>query len=251
MTCRNVKGCAAVLICALIASPAAFSQAVTYDFTGAATFGGFGFGPGLIPVGTPVSGTYTFDYSDHLEGAIGSAEWSVSSEAPLFYSGPAPNPLVFSSTSQVGGSELGDFEYTTLVPALVSSPPSSTVVPQIVLSAVQGATNGSESSFTASESWAIAPDYVGGSSLSIFNPHGAYSPNGLPILAGATSAVGEFGGLFAGEAAQVNFKITSLTPASVTAAPEMDSSTAYAAITLLIGSLLVVRSTKTRRGLRI
>jgi len=102
---------------------------------------------------------------------------------------------------------------------------------------------GSGSTFAAGETWEAAPDVNGGSALIISNPHGAYSSNGLPILAGATSATGEVGEFLADTYTSIDFKITSLT--AVATAPEIDGSSAVAGITLLIGGLTVLRGRRT------
>jgi hypothetical protein len=206
---------------ALTVSPAAFSSSVTYNYTGFITY--FYNAGASTAIGSQVSGTYTFDFANgnpaQSSGIIGSANWTVAAGG----SPPTPTLLVFSSTAQVGG-----FSYNTPVPPTGGFDPYSQ-------SSVQGSANsgGRGSTFTASEAWGYTPDTEGGSSLSISNPHGAYSANGLPILAGATAtATGEVSELVAGSGSEINFNITSLTRA-----PEIDSASAASGVTLLLSGL--------------
>ena len=85
---------------------------------------------------------------------------------------------------------------------------------------VQGSANSGGaggSTFTAIECYEFSPSTNGCSSLSITNPHGAYSVTGQPILAGATSATGGITRT-AGPVddpdshTDIQFNITSLTP---------------------------------------
>jgi hypothetical protein len=209
MNVKRINACAAVLVCALIVSPAAFSSSVTYDYTGVIT-SVYDTQNYSIAVGSPVSGTYVFDFANgnpaQSSGTIGSANWTVVSQGGAAYSLPTPTSLVFASTAQVS-----NFGYST-------PPPQTGVLSSsYVQSSVQGSANsgGPGSTFTASEGFAYSADAYGGSSFSISNPGGAYSVNGLPILAGATSATGAVTAAAGGLVTQIEFNITSLTPAPV------------------------------------
>jgi hypothetical protein len=236
---KSANICAVGLVCALVVSPVAFSGSATYDYSGVVTSVDDSIPGNSIAIGSKVTGTYTFDFANAnpalSSGVVGSANWIVASQGD---SVPTPTLLVFTSTAQASG-----FNYATPPPVNTGFPGSGGQ------SSVQGSANsgpGSGSSFTAGEAWEAVPDINGGSSLTISNPHGAYSFNGLPILAGATSATGQVSEFLADTYTSIDFKITSLTPAVSTSAPEIDGSSAVVGITLLIGGLTVLRGR--RRG---
>jgi hypothetical protein len=195
---------ALMAVCALIASPA-FSSTFTYDYTGVITYADSQVYS--IAIGSQVSGTYTF---------VNPAQ---------------PSSLVFASTAQVDG-----FYYNTPSLANLSSDPYG-----YAHSSVQGSAN--SGTFTASEQWVTAPDTVGSSSLTISNPHGGYPLSGVPILALATSATGEVNAFIASEPTQIDFKITSFTPA-----PEIDPASAATGLTLLMSVLAMALGARRSRA---
>lgn len=90
---------------ALVAgSTVASATSVTYDFTGFVQANFFS-GPPPFAVGTPVSGSFTFDYDAAIPGqgtgTVGSQTdlWSVSSNG-------VPAALVFSATVTFGGTTI-------------------------------------------------------------------------------------------------------------------------------------------------
>jgi hypothetical protein len=208
-------------LCALIVSPAAFSSPVTYDYTGVITY--FFNAGNTIAIGSQVSGTYTFDLANgnpaQSSGTIGSGNWAVVSAGGPFYSAAVPSLLPFASTAHVDG-----FVYATPLPPL-----SSSIYADSEVLGVHNDT-GRGSTFTAGESYEVSPDNAGTSSLGIDNPHGAYSANGLPILAGATSAMEEVTELLG--RSEIVFNITSLK-----IAPEIDPASAAGGLTLLFSGL--------------
>jgi hypothetical protein len=219
---------ALVAVCTLIVCPAAFSSPVTYDYTGviiAALSVDFS-----IPVGSQVTGTYTFDYANgnpaQSSGTIGSANWIVASKGGPGTGFPVPTSLVYSFTAQVGS-----FSYSNHVP------PETELSAQTV---VQGYANsgGPGSTFVTQEG-----NLNGDSSLFISNPHGAYSSNGLPILAGAAKddASGTIQ-VFSGT--NLVFDLTSLTLVS---APEIDSASAAGGLTLLLSGLAMAMGARRSR----
>jgi hypothetical protein len=186
------------LIAALMAAPMAANAQFTYDYTGVITSSN----DDQDPIGSQVSGTFTFDYANDdpalSSGTIGSANWIVVSSG-------------CSSVFATKAGVVGGFFYST---------PVSGHHPCGVHALVQGSANSGAaggSIFTASEAYNYSPGSNGSSSLSISNPHGAYSITGLPILAGATSATGEITQAkilspFGYYIDKFDFNITSLTP---------------------------------------
>jgi len=232
---RNSANMCAIGLCvALVGSSVAFAGSVTYDYSGVVTSVDDSVPGYSIAIGSKITGTYTFDFananSSLSSGVVGSSNWIAASQ------GDSPATLlVFTSTANASG-----FEYATPPPPNTGFPGSGGQ------SAVMGSANGgpgSGSTFAAGETWEAVPDVNGGSALTISNPHGAYSSNGLPILAGATSATGEVGEFLADTYTSIDFKITSLT--AVATAPEMDGSSAIAGITMLLGGLTVLRGRRT------
>ena len=191
------------LTAVLMAAPMAANAQFTYDYTGVVTLFSTTIEPPPFAIGMQVSGTFTFDYANgnpaQSSGTIGSANWIVASSGA---GGSLPNSVVFATTAQV--VELKRDVYGTPIVQLPSAAAANR----------QGSSSSGAggSTFTASEAWAFSPDTNGFSTLSISNPHGAYSAAGLPILAGATSATGEVASLNGGTGIQPDFNITSLTP---------------------------------------
>jgi hypothetical protein len=214
---------------ALSLSGEAFSSSVTYDFSGIVTsydaFGGVS-----VPIGSSISGTYTFNLP---VGTHGSASFSVGAQGGPSYGTPLPTSSVFVTSAQVGSL----FAYTSATP----SPSDS----GNMFAGFQSSVSGAGTGFRAGEQWRAAPDTTGGSSLSITNPHGAYSAAGLPIFAGATSATGGISEFIASQPTELGYTITSMKQA--TAAPEIDRSSAISVLTLVAGGLAVMRARPRRR----
>jgi hypothetical protein len=183
---------------ALLAPIAANASAVTYGFAGTVS----GTGTGIyssISDGSPISGTITIDFSNanpiQSSGSPGSLpSFNSESYGGVFYSLPSPTNFVFSSTATVGG-----FSYSTAAPGQYSSD-----------SSVAGSFNGTAWSGTEYQ-YVDATTFS--SSLFAIRAGGSfvYSADGLPTIAGAFSATGNFLTSSGG----VNFNITSLTPSPV------------------------------------
>jgi hypothetical protein len=222
---KRVFAGAAFFVFALSLSGGAFSSSVTYDFSGVVTSYD-NYGSGLtVPLGSIVSGTYIFNLAGgNSSGTVGSASWSVGTQGGPSYGTPLPTSSVFVTSLQAG-----NFSYTSTTPS-----PSNSGDPW---AGYQSSVTGAGTSFNASEQWQAAPDILGGSSLSITNPHGAYSSTGLPIFAGSTSATGDVSEFIASQPTQLDYTITSMKLA--TAAPEIDRSSAVSVLTLVLGGLAV------------
>ena len=90
------------------------AQTITYNFTGTVVSATGGYS--AIAAGTPISGTYTFDFSYSNPSQSGgtprsTTQWSVGSYGGLAFHTPTVNGFAFSSTAQVGG-----FSYATAAP---------------------------------------------------------------------------------------------------------------------------------------
>jgi hypothetical protein len=231
------------LTAALLASPMAANAQDVYDYTGAITHDSSCSECSPIPIGSQVTGTFTFDYANgnpaQSSGAIGSAGWTVTSYGGGYSSKPSPLPtsLVFAMTAQVDG-----FSFASQIP---SGPamfyPSGG-------SSVQGYANsgGRGSTFIAYENWTDSPSYSGGSSINISNPRGAYSVTGLPILAGATLATGTAENFVGADSSrEIDFNITSL---NLTSAPEIDPASAAGGLTLLLSGLAIAMGARRSRS---
>lgn len=179
------------------------AQTVTYDFTG--TVGGptlLG-GTGIyasIPDGTPVVGTYTFDYgaaiASQSRGVVGSpAGWilesAVGSDRPVFGESAPSGQFIFTSTAHVGG-----FSFST--------GPTNTIIMESLVSADF---NPQFQVFTANEN-----GLGSGSQMQLLYPM-AYGSNGLPT-AFVGPGIGNFGTFDSlGNFSYLGYTITSLTPA--------------------------------------
>ena len=193
----------AIAIFFLTSCTATLAQTVTYDFTG--TVGGptlLG-GTGIyasIPDGTPVVGTYTFDYGAAIAsqslGVVGSpAGWILESavgiDRPVFGESAPSGQFIFTSTAHVGG-----FSFST--------GPTNTIVMDSLVSADF---NPQFQVFTASES-----GLGSGSQMELLYPM-AYGSNGLPgtFVGPGIGNFGTFDSL--GHFSYLGYTITSLTPA--------------------------------------
>jgi len=201
-----------LLTAILLAAPmAAGAQPVVYDYTGVVTsyFAGTSQGLAPVPVGTQVSGTFTFDYSQGVPeggGAPGSPQWNLwdgNPGTPLFATTFRAGRDVYSTDNSLAG-----------------------------MSNASGSSVGLHS-FSGQEEWYKGQE-VGGSEFVIVNSHGAYNAEGLPIFAGAQSATGRVSLSLSSSAdtSFIDFNVTSLT-----LAPEIDPAFAAGALTLLLSGL--------------
>jgi hypothetical protein len=185
---------ASLLVCAVLASPAAFAASVTYDFTGTTTFASGDYSS--IAFGTTITGTYTINVANGVPSqsslpVLLTSDWSSNEHSGTFFGIPSNSAYVFSSTANVGA-----FSYqTSAVPGAYSSQ-----------SYVEGYNSGT--SYQGFEEQAPNSSY-GASYFNLYNSSGnVYSKDGLPVFSGATTGAGYFvtgGGSF------VNYNITSLT----------------------------------------
>jgi hypothetical protein len=192
------------LAAAMIAVPlTANAQAVTYEFTGAVT-SVFGSDYESVPIGTPVSGTYTFDPAAAdptiSRGSIGSYSsiWFVQNEGGPAVNKPFPSTLVFSQTVIGPG-----ISYET--PAIGGTASSSGFGGQN-----QTDSNLPPDSFSAEEHHDFAPYQYSDSYLNLGGSTAPYAANGLPVLSLANDyASGEF---VIDDTDGLTYNITSLTP---------------------------------------
>jgi hypothetical protein len=198
---------ASLLVCAVLASPAAFAASVTYDFTGTTTSASGDYAS--IADGTTITGTYTINVANGVPSqsvlpvSLTSA-WSIHEYSGTAYSIPSNSAYVFSSTANVGA-----FSYQT------SAIPGAYASGSIVLGANAGSVYiGQETQFTTS----TLTSY-GISDVDLTNTSGnPYTIDGLPVFSGATAGSGYFttgGGSINGE---VMYNITSLTAVPLPAA---------------------------------
>jgi hypothetical protein len=203
----------------LFAGPlAANAASITYDFTGTTVYAGTGV-YSSVAAGQQITGSLTFDLAEAIptdaSGTVGSTttSWVVGQEGGTLESPASPlipsGAPIFAYTASVGESAL-------------STPPPGAYYSN---SEVGGASNGQN--FYADNTQLAAAGQGPEVDLNITNPTGAYNPNGLPLLAGATSATGIIqsdswnGGLqnvTETTLGDVEFNITSLTPVPLPAA---------------------------------
>jgi hypothetical protein len=238
-----------LLAVGLISGPiVATAQPITVDFTGSIiTTAGNGTPSGFYAgLSGGVSGTYTFNYSNanpsYSSGIVGSASlWrSVSYGAAVFTttvvgtsstdSGlsfrdgeQAPNPVA--TISDVNANSAG-FPSTQIGSGLGSG-----------LNLVFGAGNtveGSDPSVTTTDSYL----FVASSNL----PFTAWDSKGIPNATGTLA----WGAIYLSTAdSEMLFRINGFTVAPVTRVPEIDPASVASGLTLLLGSLVVLRG---RRG---
>jgi hypothetical protein len=188
---------ASLLVCAVLASPAAFAASVTYDFTGTVT--GASGTYGSIADGTTVTGTYTINVangvpSQSLLPVSLTSTWYSQEYSGTGYSIPSNSAYVFSSTAHVGA-----FSYqTSAVPGAYQS-----------ITNVQGAPGPGPGFYLGLEYQ--SPDNISAteSYFQLNNSSGnPYSIAGLPVFSGATTGNGIFYDSGQGE---VEYNISSLT----------------------------------------
>jgi hypothetical protein len=223
---------ASLLVCAVLASPAAFAASVTYDFTGVIT-GSVG-AYSSVASGTLITGTLTFDYANgSISGTVGDqlGIWVSSVQGGSSYGTAPPSALVFSSTAQFGA-----FTYSSSAPGAYSSTSSAVgqgsfgSPPSLVFSEQQRASSSSQTTFSAI-------DFVG-DSFSSFVP---YTSDGLPLLPSSSQGytAAQLGNFLGSTANDVNFSITSLTPVSLTPVPL--PATVWLLLSALVGVGVMVR----------
>jgi hypothetical protein len=192
----------ALIVVGVVAPVMAHASSVTYDFTGTVYSGN-----GNL-VGTTVTGTYTFDYSnaisDQSSGTIGSASgWSSEAIGGSGENSPLPVPagLVFSSTAQDG-----QVSYVSAAPSSYQSG-----------SAINGNSQTGSYSFGAVEQQIASSGASTASGMGITSSGTApWSSDGLPLFVANSSGTGYFDILnSSGAGTIVDYTITSLTPAPV------------------------------------
>lgn len=219
----NSKIVAYVLVAALVAIPLTANAQYVYDFTGTIdSQSGLG-----LTVGSQITGTYTFDYNNgNTPANLGSttSQWEVFSN--YFYP-----TVVFSTTAQSG-----QFHYQT----------ASTNV-QSVVQGFPDFFTPTSTQFSAYETTNIFGAPAHDSTLGIQNFNGAYTSQGLPIIAGANTALGAIQVQTPGSnyASGVDFTITSLTLAR---APELSASSATGCLTVLLCTLAIAMGARRRSG---
>ncbi len=224
-------------VAALMMPLAANAQQFTVDYTGVVTSSDFaGASAGMM-----VTGTYTFNFDDAnpLESDNGiqvGEPWyrettvGANTIQNLFLPPVPATGSVFTSTAQVGG----------LTYASSASPPVGS------FSRVMGGGNfeyGVESETTGISSLFIQ------SGFEVLDPNfpDAQDGNGVPLLNSNTMGTGYFGfEILNGDTAtfeRVNYSLTNLA-----LAPEIDATCTSSALTLLFGSLLVLRGRRRQRS---
>jgi hypothetical protein len=199
---------------ALLGGPVvANSASVTYSFTGlvvsygANTHGGTGIYSSIAD-GTPVTGTYTFNYDAAIQstGTVGSASgWSLSAVGGTGDSGlPVPSGFVFSSTAQVGG-----LTYST-------SPPAAYSTESFAYGSSAGTFNAQEQVWSATGTGSVSNVFIRGS-----NGASPFSSSGLPTIAGLQNeeAIGFFYIDNSGVFSEVDYDLTSLNGVEVFPVP--------------------------------
>jgi hypothetical protein len=223
---------------AFVLSPlAANAETVTYDFTGLvrSTYGMYS----PIPIGTTITGTFTFDYAaadpTQSNGTVGSPSWTLNGGGGT-YTGTNPvTMLLFTTTASV---DFGNYSYST--------PPVSSYYSYATVQGYSGTDY--RGNFEANN--LVIP--AGASSLNYFSStqialdsiphHFAYSrATGLPIFRGTGGAniQNDLNGLNN----SLGYSIISMTP-EVTKAPEIDPASAASGLTLLFGCVAVVRGSR-------
>ena len=197
--------------------PAVSATEVTFYFTGTVT-DHYGMYVSTVPIGTSVTGTYTFDLAAanpaQSSGTVGSTWISEASGGP-YYGLPLPTALVFSASAQFAG-----FTYNTVQPS-----------GSAVFSLVQGNTADPELStlgqYAASETNVSTAGTEYSSEMQLQGLIGGsppFSADGLPVLIPNITNIGANYGYFANNAGpfgrdedinEINFTIDSLIPTPV------------------------------------
>jgi hypothetical protein len=203
------------LFTAVLLSPlAANAQTITYNFTGTVVYATGVYG--AIAAGTPISGTYTFDFSYSNPSQTGgggapgntTTQWTVGSYSGTEFTAPPVTGLAFSSTAQVGG-----FSYASAAPGLWYSDNYFSGAPESIVSGGPGPGY----RFNASEQQdPTNPNFTTGSDLQIDSPSAPpWSSDGLPLLVPLSTNAADFYFTASGSAPEdnaVNYTISSLTP---------------------------------------
>jgi hypothetical protein len=222
----------------LLAGPiVADGQAVTYDFTGVVTSSN----DSAAPVGAAISGDYAFNFAAATPSGISTypnGTWIAYNdgregspvENNIFATTATAGSLKYSS-GQMPGPARG---YTQVAPGAGELGGYGDGGP--------GFFNMSETDYPMACSASRSCEYFEmSSSMSILDSHGQipYTAAGLPILSSGSTAIGAFTDIFGDT---VDYRITSLV-----AAPEFDSSHIAAALSLLIGGVLVLKGRRPQR----
>jgi hypothetical protein len=244
----------AVALALLLGSAVASAQSVTFDFTGRVADATYATAnPPLIPDGNLVTGSFTFTY-DPLIAGNGVVFGTIGSSSPNGWlaenAGFGPGTVLFSSSVQVVGFSTSYSTGDTGVSSSLISGGSTTGtnlnpcggnsgIPQE--SGDVGGCEMSGSGPVGTDSWIFLNPATFGSV--------AFSSDGLPD-ASDRGGSGEFvyytqgptSNIFAAGASGVQYEIT-----SIALAPEIDSTSAVSALTLLMGGLLVLRGRRPAR----
>lgn len=231
MTNGHAVSLALLFTAGLAAAPmAARADAVTYDFSGTVTSSDFS----SVKIGTAISGTYTINLANadplDSDNGIGATPWIRANLGGSTYGAPVPSGTVFSSTLAAGS-----FAYAGSTPSPYGSNSQVT---------------GGEGFYSAYdiEYTPISPLFTQ-SSFEINNTL-PFTSNGLPLFgAGATGNGAFFFGTYVttgpglphDSGVQLDYSITSFRQAPPTAAPEINPASALGGLTLLLGSLAVLR----------
>ena len=226
-----------VALAALTASAAASAQPVTYDFTGTVDLA-----EGVYAsVGPNLTGTITIDFGaanpSQSAGTIGSANgsnWMAQVEGgPLFNSASTPSALVFNETINAIGFSYGP------------SFPASYGVDNFVGCTSSCATTNNifPANWYASDSEFLSKNTYTSNYISFIGANGSSAPydaNGLPFLGHVGSQDDRLSATVNNiQVGVLKYTITSLTRVS---APEIDPASTGAALTLLLGGIVVVTS---------
>jgi hypothetical protein len=205
----------------------ASGQVVTYDFTGVVISSN----DSAAPVGTAVTGDYTFNFAAANPGSqptspSGTASWTI------FNDGREGSPVlnnIFSTTAKAGSLTYSSGQVPGYIPGAGE------------LGGYGGGGPGyfgmSETDYPVDCSHSRACGYVEmSSSMRISDPGSQipYTLAGLPTLSRDSTAFGAFTNMFGDT---VDYRITSMR----VAAPELDWSRIGGALTLLIGGVLVLK----------
>jgi hypothetical protein len=234
-------GAAVVLTVCLGAAPlATHAQQITYDFTGKITSSSVG----SIADGMTITGTYTFDLAnanplDSDNGINTTSPWIRASLGGTAYKQPTPSGTVFSFSGQVGGTSLSSYS------------PS-------VLGSFSQVTGGGGFYSAMDTEWTSASSFTQSSLTLIDGGAALFTSAGTPVFPSGATGMGAFllaldvttsNGLQFQIGPQIDYTITSLTPVATHSAPEIDGASAIGSVTLLLGSLAVLRRARRMRVL--
>jgi len=244
----------AMALALLLGSVAANAQSVTLDFTGRVADATYQ-NPAtavLIPDGSLVTGSFTFSYEPLTSGG-GTVTGTIGSSSPQGWlatmPGVGPASLLFSSTVQVVGfsTSYSTGAINTGFGSSQISGGSTTGLPGNPGGGPGFENSGSLNGFEMNGSGSF-----GTLSWISLNPSGgavAFLSNGLPNISDISGSEGEFETYTNGPVSDifhngnygVQYEITSLT-----VAPEIDPTSAFSGLTLLLGILVVLCGRRAR-----